>query len=66
MLLADLKQPDRVPPKHTIETMARSIARHGLVNPILIDRHKNIINGVLRYYACMTLGKIEIETEYND
>lgn len=43
-------------PKNQIKKLGRSITRHDIKSPILIDEHNTIVAGVARYYAARDLG----------
>jgi len=44
-----------------LEVLQSSIEKVGLINPILIDEHNNLIAGFRRLTACRNLGREEIE-----
>jgi ParB-like chromosome segregation protein Spo0J len=49
-----------------VEELARSIARHGLLHPPVLDRDKWLIAGARRVKACQLLGWEEIEVRWFD
>lgn len=49
-----------------IESMAVSIERYGLINPVVIDKEYNLIMGERRYRAHVSLGKKEIDARFVD
>lgn len=61
--IADLKPPDREAHKTLLAAMVKSIREHGLLIPITIDKKMRIIDGALRYYAHLELGKTKIEAQ---
>ena len=38
------------------EELKKSIAEHGLKNPIIVDQNGNTINGIIRKQICIELG----------
>lgn len=52
--------------KKVLERRIASIKQFGQLQPIIIDRQNELIDGMYRYTACTVLGKQTIRAEYYD
>lgn len=65
LAIADIKVNNRRREDYgDIEALARSIAKHGLIHPIVVDEDWNLIAGERRLLACKKLGWEKIEVRF--